>query len=115
MYYFGASCGSCLHTARLSLSNLRAHLETISLPLPSLRTATPPARDGLHSIFLQVRWVASVAGDSVFLQHHGDGLRGVAGRIALATALGAGDERLLELIGEAERQLSRSWRISSMC
>ena len=43
-----------------------------------------------------------VAGDAVFLQHHGDGLRGVEGRVALAAALGVGDERLLELIGEAE-------------
>jgi hypothetical protein len=25
-YYFGCSCQSCLHTARLSLSKLRAHL-----------------------------------------------------------------------------------------
>jgi hypothetical protein len=25
-YYFGANCRSCLHTSRLSLSKLRAHL-----------------------------------------------------------------------------------------
>ena len=25
-YYYGCSCQSCLHTARLSLSKLRAHL-----------------------------------------------------------------------------------------
>jgi hypothetical protein len=31
--------------------------------------------------------------------HHGDGLRGVEGRIALAAALGVSDERLLELSG----------------
>ena len=38
----------------------------------------------------------------MFLQHHGDGLRGVEGWVALASALGVSDERLLELIGEAE-------------
>jgi hypothetical protein len=43
-----------------------------------------------------------VAGDAVFLQHHGDGLGGVEGRVPLAAAFGVGDERLLELIGGAE-------------
>ena len=38
----------------------------------------------------------------MLLQHHGDGLRGVEGRVALAAALGVRDERFLELIGEAE-------------
>ena len=46
--------------------------------------------------------IHQVAGDAVFLQHQGDGLRGVKGRIALAAALGVRDERFLELIGEAE-------------
>ena len=49
-----------------------------------------------------VEAVQQVAGDAVLLQHHGDGLRGVEGRISLAAALGVSDERLLELIGEAE-------------
>ena len=49
-----------------------------------------------------VETVHHVAGDAVFLQHHGDGLRGVEGRIPLAAALGVGDDRLLELIGESE-------------
>ncbi len=38
----------------------------------------------------------------VFLEHHGDGLGGVEGRVPLTAALGVGDERFLELIGEAE-------------
>jgi hypothetical protein len=42
-----------------------------------------------------------VAGDAVFLQHHGDGLGSIEGRVPLTAALGVGDERLLELIGEA--------------
>ena len=49
-----------------------------------------------------VEAVHQVAGDAVFLQHHGDGLRGVKGRVPLAAALGVGDERRLELIGKAE-------------
>ena len=49
-----------------------------------------------------VEAVHQIAGDAVFLQHHGDGLRGVEGRVPLAAALGVGDERLLELIGESE-------------
>ncbi len=49
-----------------------------------------------------VEAVHQVAGDAVFLQHHGDGLGGVEGRVPLTAALGVGDERLLELIGEAE-------------
>jgi hypothetical protein len=63
-----------------------------------------------HSEFVIRHWpgplvpvetVHQVAGDAVFLQHHGDGLRGVEGRVPLAAALGVADERLLELIGEA--------------
>ena len=49
-----------------------------------------------------VETVHQVAGDAVFLQHHGDGLRGVEGRVPLAAALGVGDKRLLQLIGETE-------------
>ena len=49
-----------------------------------------------------VEAVHHVAGDAVLLQHHGDGLGGVEGRVPLAAALGVGDERFLELIGEAE-------------
>ena len=49
-----------------------------------------------------VEAVHQVAGDAVLLQHHGDGLGGVKGRVPLAAALGVGDERFLELIGEAE-------------
>ena len=40
-----------------------------------------------------VEAVHHVAGDAVLLQHHGDGLRGVEGRVALAAALGVGGER----------------------
>jgi hypothetical protein len=43
-----------------------------------------------------VEAVHQVAGDAVFLQHDGDGLRNVQGRVALAAALGVGDERLLK-------------------
>ena len=49
-----------------------------------------------------IETVHQVAGDAVFFQHHGDGLRSIEGRVALAAALGVGDERLLELIGKAE-------------
>jgi hypothetical protein len=58
--------------------------------------------------------ICPVAGDAVFLQHHGDGLGGVEGRVPLAAALGVGDERLLELIGEAgEVRMQKSeFRIS---
>ena len=49
-----------------------------------------------------IETVHQVAGDAVFFQHHGDGLRSIEGRVALAAALGVGDERLLELIGEVE-------------
>jgi hypothetical protein len=35
-YYYGCSCQSCLHTARLSLSNLRAHLGA-DFPLIKIR------------------------------------------------------------------------------
>jgi len=35
-YYYGSSCQSCLHTARLSLSKLRAHLGADS-PLRKIR------------------------------------------------------------------------------
>ena len=52
--------------------------------------------------FVPVETVHQIAGDAVLLQHHGDGLRGVEGWVALAAALRVGDERLLELIGEAE-------------
>ncbi len=43
-----------------------------------------------------------VAGDAVFLQHHGYGLGVVEGRVPLAAALGVGDECLLELNGEGK-------------
>jgi len=43
-----------------------------------------------------------VAGDAVFLVHHGDGLFRVVGRVALAAAFGVVGERALELICEAE-------------
>jgi len=46
--------------------------------------------------------VHPIAGDAVFLEHHGDGLFRVAGRVALAAAFGGGGGRPLELIGEAE-------------
>jgi len=92
------------------------------IPLtPTPRTAVPPARAqfsrppppgraGKREAFdgfaggplVPVEAVHQVAGDAVFLQHHGDGLRRVEGGIPLAAALGVGDERLLELIGEAE-------------
>lgn len=35
-YYYGCSCQSCLHTARLSLSKLRAHLGA-DFPLRKIR------------------------------------------------------------------------------
>jgi hypothetical protein len=35
-YYYGCSCQSCLHTARLSLSRLRAHLGA-DFPLRKIR------------------------------------------------------------------------------
>ena len=35
-YYYGCSCQSCLHTARLSLSKLRAHLGD-DFPLRKIR------------------------------------------------------------------------------
>jgi len=35
-YYYGCSCQSCLHTARLSLSKLRAHLGD-EFPLRKIR------------------------------------------------------------------------------
>ena len=35
-YYYGCSCQSCLHTARLSLSKLRAHLSG-DFPLVKIR------------------------------------------------------------------------------
>ena len=63
-----------------------------------MATGLPPKVGPL----VPVEAVHHVAGDAVFLQHHGDGLRGVEGRVALSAALGVGDERLLELIGEAE-------------
>ena len=46
--------------------------------------------------------VHHVAGDAVFLVHHGDGLFRVVGRVPLAAVLGVGGERPLELIPEAE-------------
>jgi hypothetical protein len=49
-----------------------------------------------------VEAVHHIAGNAVFLQHHCDGLGGVESRVPLAAALGGGDERFLELIGEAE-------------
>ena len=39
-----------------------------------------------------VEAVHHVVGDAVYLLHHGDSLRGVEGRVALAAALGVGDE-----------------------
>ena len=41
------------------------------------------------------------------MPYHADGLRGVEGRVPLAAALGVGDERLLELIGEVEDHNAR--------
>jgi hypothetical protein len=61
----------------------------------------PPELHHSYFILLPFHAVHQVAGDAVFLQHHGDGLRGVEGRVPLAAALGVADERLLELIGEA--------------
>ncbi len=52
--------------------------------------------------FLPIGAVQQVAGDAVLLQHDGDGLLGVVGRIALAAALGVVGEGVLQLIGEAE-------------
>ena len=49
-----------------------------------------------------VEAVHHVAGDLVLLQHHGDGLRGVDARLALAAALGVGRQRLLQLVGQAQ-------------
>ncbi len=59
-------------------------------------------RGGAADPLVPVEAVHQVAGDVVFLQHHGDGLGGVEGRVSLAAAFGVGDQRLLELIGEAE-------------
>ena len=65
-YYFGCSCQSCLHTARLSLSKLRAHLggdfplakvhERLKCEICSSRKVTitflgPHQRGNLHHLF----------------------------------------------------------------
>ena len=44
--------------------------------------------------------VQDAAGDLVFLQHHGDGLRRVYARRTLAAALRVGGQRLFELVGQ---------------
>ena len=46
--------------------------------------------------FVPVETVHQVAGDAVFLQHHGDGLRGVEGRVALTAALRLGAALLFD-------------------
>jgi len=46
--------------------------------------------------------VHHVAGDALFLVHHGEGLFRVVVRVAYAAALSVGGERSLELISKAE-------------
>lgn len=50
---------------------------------------------------MPVASVNQVAGNTVFLRHQGVGSGGVEGRVPLAVALDAGDERFRELIREA--------------
>jgi len=73
--------------------------------LKSMKTRAPYKRSAAEwspETLLPVEALHHVAGVAVFLQHHGDGLRVVESRVAQAAALGVDDERLLELIGEAD-------------
>lgn len=67
-------------------------------------------KEGLLAIahgLLPIAAVQQVAGDAVLLQHDGDGLLRVVGRIALAAALGVVGEGVFELISEAEDHNTR--------
>jgi hypothetical protein len=87
----------------------RHHLHPALLAVFLFEDVLLPGGDELQALgrcaggpLVPVEAVHQVAGDAVFLQHHGDGLGGVEGRVALAAALGVGGERALELIGQAE-------------
>lgn len=49
-----------------------------------------------------VEAMQQIAGDAVLLQHHGNGLSRVEGRVTLAAALRVNRQRLLELFGKTE-------------
>ena len=89
--------------------HVRDRLPKVSLknPLKVFARRKPPHTHSAHSnsACMSAVFTASPGnsgGYRVLLLHHIDGLRGVEGRVALAAAPGLGDERLLEMIGEAE-------------